>query len=226
MNKTQYLDLSYLKAVFFDLDDVLVFSEDAHNKAWELSLPQFGGRPDEIDFRALTGVCDIQQAQRFKTQFNLKEDVGSLFEAKRQIFMELAKSGLSAPDGRNALLEKLSVSYTIGVVSSSRSDVVEHILASEKIRSFFHFVIGYEDCLRHKPDPFPYEYALTKAGVKPHEALVIEDSFSGITAAQKASIPVVGIFKNQRVDQIISGVKYFNDFSAVHTDLFQTLGYA
>lgn len=222
----QALNLSSLKAVFFDLDDVLVFSEDAHNKAWELSLPQFGGRPEEIDFRALTGVCDMQQAWCFKAQFDLKEEVESLFEAKRQIFMELTKPGLSAPEGRNALLERLSVSYTIGVVSSSRCDVIEYILASEKIRSFFHFVIGYEDCLRHKPDPFPYEYALTKARVKPHEALVIEDSFSGIAAAQKASIPVIGILKNQRADQIVPGVKYFNDFSAVHVDLFQTLGCA
>jgi len=212
--------LPNLKAVFFDLDDVLVFSETTHTKAWQMSLPKFGINPNEIDFQSLVGISDMQQAIRFKEQFALKEDPKLLFELKRNTFFELSKMGFKSPLGRNSFLERLSQSVIVGVVSSSVQKVINQVLSLEEISSFFHFIIGYEDCERHKPDPLPYQNALARAGIKPHEALVIEDSVSGIRAAQSALIPVVGILKDQRPDQILKEVKYFSHFSEIHAELF------
>lgn len=212
--------LPHLKAVFFDLDDVLVFSERMHNKAWKICLPSFGINPDTIDFASFTGMSDMQQAKRFIKEFNINEDPQTLWEQKRKTFIELTQSGFESAKGRNALLEHLTQHYQVGVVSSSPISVIKAVLQLEKIAHLFHFVIGFEDCEKHKPDPTPYQNALLRAGVTANEALVIEDSVTGITAAKKAAIPVIGILKDQRPEQILKDVNYFNNFAEIHTSLF------
>lgn len=212
--------LPKLKAVFFDLDDVLVFSERVHNKAWEMCLPSFGINPSEIDFASFTGTSDMMQAKGFIERFNIPEEAQTLWEHKRKTFLELTQQGFESPTGRNAFLEKLSTVYQIGVVSSSPVSVVKAVLDSEKIASFFHFVIGFEDCVKHKPDPTPYQNALAKVGLLPDEALVIEDSVTGITAAKNAEIPVIGILKDQRPEQILKEITYFNNFAEIHAQFF------
>src|SRR5437773_2051719 len=98
-------DRTHLKAIFFDLDDVLVFSETTHTKAWQLTLARHGVSTDTIDFERFIGVTDMQQAKQFKETLNLEEDHQTLFEAKRNTFLDLAKSGLESPAGRHFFLE-------------------------------------------------------------------------------------------------------------------------
>lgn len=209
-----------LKAVFFDLDDTLVFSEQRHKSAWKAVLTNLGIDCSLIDFQKMVGSPDIIEASHFIEQYNLKETTESLAEKKRACFLQLAKEGLESAVGRNSLLQRLSSSHVIAVVSASAKAVIQEVLHVEKIASFFDFVIGLEDCKKFKPDPFPYLHALELANVKPNEALVIEDSSAGITAALNASIPVFGLLKDQRADQIIKDVPYFNNFDEIHNKLF------
>lgn len=211
---------SQLKAVFFDLDDTLVFSEQTHTKAWDVVLKSLGIDTTVIDFKNMVGRPETVEAHYFIERFALKESIASLIEHKREMFLSLATQGFDSALGRNRFLENLSSDYTIGVVSASAKHIIEHVLHIEKIRSFFHFVIGHEDCERPKPDPFPYQHALALANIKPHEALVIEDSITGITAALKASIPVFGLLKNQGPEQRIKDVPYFNNFDEISKALF------
>lgn len=212
--------LTNLKAVFFDLDDTLVFSERRHKSAWKSVLTHLGIDTSLIDFQKMVGSPDIIEAAHFIEHFALKETAESLVAQKRTAFLQLAKEGLDSALGRNALLERLSSSHVIGVVSASAKEVIQEVLHVEKIASFFHFVIGLEDCKKFKPDPFPYQHALALANVEPHEALVIEDSHTGITAALNASIPVFGLLKDQHADQIIKDVPYFNNFDEISSKLF------
>lgn len=210
-----------MKAIFFDLDDVLVFSERAHTKAWQLALPNYGVDPGLIDFQSLVGVSDKQQAQMFKEIFHIEEDAAAICEYKRLTFLEITQQGFESALGRNQFLENMTQKCIVGVVSSSPRSVIERVLAVEGITDYFQFIIGHEDCVKHKPDPTPYQNALALTGLKPQEALVIEDSVSGITAAQRAMIPVIGLFKDQRPDQIVHHVQYYNNFIEIQDALIK-----
>lgn len=210
-----------LKAVFFDLDDTLVFSERRHNQAWKELLTELGIDTSAIDFQAMVGIADLTQAEHFIKQFNIPETAESVCERKRNIFLSLSSNGFESALGRNAFLESLSQSCILGVVSSSATGVIKRVLDLEKITHFFSFVIGHEDCSKHKPDPLPYEKALGLAKVKPEQALVIEDSVSGITSALKAAIPVVGLLKDQRPEQIVHSVSYFSTFDEISQKIFR-----
>jgi HAD superfamily hydrolase (TIGR01509 family) len=204
-----------LKAIFFDLDNVLVFSEVMHFQAWQIVIQALGINPALLDFQSLIGISDSQQAVILKDLFNLKQDPTEIWKMKRQAFFKLIPNGLDAPKGREIFLKNISSRYITAVVSSSGRQVIQEILQSENIVSYFKFIIGHEDCIRHKPDPLPYLHALEKAQIQPHEALVIEDSVSGIMAALNAFIPVIGIFKDQTPDQLLENVRYFNGFDEI-----------
>jgi beta-phosphoglucomutase-like phosphatase (HAD superfamily) len=57
------MKLTDLKAVFFDLDNVLVFSEWLHFKAWQATVPQFGVAAENLEYHKMTGISDVTQAE-------------------------------------------------------------------------------------------------------------------------------------------------------------------
>ena len=59
-------------------------------------------------------------------------------------------------------------------------------LAELGVASLFSVVVGFEDVSRHKPDPEGVQFALTRLGVLPEEALLVGDSASDINAAREA----------------------------------------
>ncbi len=215
-------DFSELKAIFFDLDDTLVFSEHAHKKAWQILLTNLGVDSSVIDFRRLVGMPEIVEATHFIDYFGIHESVASMVARKREIFLMLSEQGFESAIGRNNFLKRISASYITAIVSASSTRIIQQVLKVEKITSFFNFVIGHEDCIRPKPDPFPYQHALALANVQAHEALVIEDSFTGITAALGAHIPVFGLLKDQLPEQMIKNVPYFNNFDEINKKLFES----
>jgi beta-phosphoglucomutase len=204
-----------LKAIFFDLDNVLVFSEVLHFKSWQKVIQQYGISPNAIHFESMIGISDLAQAKQLIKEFSIDEDTNTLWELKRTTFLELSTQGFESPSGRDSFLERISPSYIVGLVSSSGQKVINSVLKLEKISHYFDFIIGHEDCLRHKPDPLPYQQALAQANVEPHQALVIEDSVSGIKAALGASVPVIGLLKDQTPDQILKEIKYFTNFNDI-----------
>ncbi len=208
--------VNQLKAIFFDLDNVLVFSERMHFAAWQQVMQQLGKNPDDLAFEKMIGIVDSRQSVIIQEQFAIPLTAHTIWEMKRKAFFELIPQGFISPAGRNAFLEKISRIYFTGVVSSSGVEVIEQILTAENIRSYFQFIIGHEDCENHKPHPLPYLMALEKAGCQPHEALIIEDSPAGIQAAKNANIPVIGILKDQTPEQLFQDVRYFDSFTQVN----------
>ncbi|MBS0290662.1 MAG: HAD family phosphatase [Proteobacteria bacterium] len=210
-----------LKAIFFDLDNVLVFSEVMHFKAWQMVMHELGVDPNLLDFQSLMGISDSAQSVILKERFGISESATTIWSMKRSTFATLLPTGFSSPEGRNDFLEKASQQYITAVVSSSGNTVIQAVLNTQNISSYFDFIIGHDDCERHKPDPLPYLYALEKAQIKAAQALVIEDSPSGITAALNAQIPVIGILKDQTPDQLLPNITYFNSFTEISHWLYQ-----
>lgn len=204
-----------LKTIFFDLDNVLVFSEFMHFQAWQALLKQWDIDLTEDDFQETVGVSDLTLAKRYHEIYSLHETPLCLWEFKRNIFLQLSERGFEYPVGRNVFLDKIAKQYPLGLVSSSNKMVIQQILKIEQLTKYFNFIIGQEDCDRHKPDPLPYLMALERAQVEPHQALVIEDSKVGILSAKAAGVPVIGILKDQQPDQILEGVDYFRSFDEV-----------
>ncbi|MEO0869584.1 MAG: HAD-IA family hydrolase [Cyanobacteria bacterium J06642_11] len=57
-----------------------------------------------------------------------------------------------------------------------------------------------DDLPKGKPDPLPYQTALNRLAITAAEALVFEDSPTGVRAAVAAGIPTIGITSSHSHD--------------------------
>lgn len=64
----------------------------------------------------------------------------------------------------------------------------------------------FPDGPRNKPDPSIYQYAVQTLGLKPEECVALEDSASGVKAAVRAKIPVIGYIGGRHIDQTPAGL--------------------
>ncbi|KAF2420351.1 phosphoglycolate phosphatase [Tothia fuscella] len=85
-------------------------------------------------------------------------------------------------------LSVVSTSAKPRVVASIEKTGIAHYFPNEHVYSAATSL----DPPSSKPDPKIYLYACEQLGVKPHEAVTVEDSKSGATAAMRAGIPLIG----------------------------------
>lgn len=204
------------KYIFFDMDGVLVLSESLHYAAWLNTLSQLNLPQDWFHCEDIIGLSDINIATDLIQKFNLSDSPQNIYDCKKQQLIKNVTKGFKVHQGRNQLLDWVTTNSKAALVSSASRQEIDAIIAHEQIKHYFNFIIGAEDVKAHKPDPASYLLALEKAGVQPNEALVIEDSEVGITAALRANVPVIGLYTDAIIpDDLKQKVTFFNDFLAV-----------
>ena len=76
----------------------------------------------------------------------------------------------------------------IAVASSSKREVVDLYLKLEGVTDYFDVKVAGDEGKNGKPNPEIFLTACKKAGLHPAQALVMEDSPAGVTAANQATI--------------------------------------
>lgn len=180
--------------ILFDNDGVLVETEiwyfRANEKAMKelgvtleldlyLELMKHGGNWWEIAIKQGVTLDEINRARERRSSYYQH------YLRNEEIFI----------DGVEEVIADLSAHYRMGIVTTSRRVDFELIHHEQKITRFMEFVLCEEDYPRAKPHPDPYLKGLELFGAKSHEAIVIEDSQRGLTAAVSAGIECV-IVKN------------------------------
>ena len=144
-----------MRAVIFDLDGVLVRTDQAHDKAW----------------RALAGRLGIPFDGR----------AAEKNERYRALIAEMTPVDV-APDTTVTLKALRERGLLLAVASSSKN--ARFILERTGLTPYFHAVVDGTQIARSKPDPEVFLKAAQVLGVSPAEALVVEDAAAGVRAAR------------------------------------------
>lgn len=88
----------------------------------------------------------------------------------------------------------------IGIASSSYLEGIEKVVRLAGAEELVDFCISGEQCAAHKPDPEIYRRSLEALGLVPEEALAVEDSPTGITAAKRAGLRVLALRPRPELD--------------------------
>ena len=198
------------KAVIFDLDGTVVDSLGVWSDV-DMRLAQVLGVKDP-DRQALNRLReasltkyrnDAQPYTRFCGEFG--KYAGSpltaeeIHAARYKISREVLKTEVKLKAGVADVIRAVAAAGLRMCVATTTkkanvdiySDVNEAIRSELKIKDYFEFFITIEDVDKIKPDPQCYLLALKRLGVSADEALIIEDSLAGTTAAKAAGIDVV-----------------------------------
>ena len=184
-----------VEAVLFDLDGVLVDSEPVWSIAEREVIEWLGGTWGPEVKAALVGNA-LDEASRLLLEFaGADRPVGEVAERLSRRIAELfeADGGLTVPPGAAELLAALrAASVPLALVSSSSRRLVEAALRLLG-REHFQVPIAGDEVTERKPLPAPYLAAAERLGVDPSRCVAVEDSPTGVQAAEAAGCVVVAV---------------------------------
>ncbi len=191
-------------ALLFDLDGTLIDSDAAHLRAFQRVFAAHGVAVDKQSYyRRIHGSDNSAIGRDFLPHLSEAEREATL-EAKEERYRE--DLGVVEPiPGIDALLDFAAArGLRCAVVTNAPRANVEAVLrALDLAQRLPLWVIGVE-LARAKPDPLPYQTALTRLGAEAGRSLAFEDSLSGLSAAKGAGLAVVGLTTTLAADKLIA----------------------
>jgi len=112
----------------------------------------------------------------------------------REIYAEIAPDKTSILPGAVETLthfKKLGIKQSIATLK--HSNVASKILGRLDLLPYFDLVLGVNDVVNPKPAPDVVELTLTRLGVEPGEAVLVDDSTIGLESGMKAGVYTVGV---------------------------------
>jgi HAD superfamily hydrolase (TIGR01509 family) len=182
-----------IDAVVFDLDGVLVQTEEIWDEVREAFTRERGGRYDERAQRAMMGMSSTEWARFMHEQLgvpDLPEEINA--EVVRQMERRY-RERLPLIDGAAEAVERLAGHWTLGVASSSNRPLIDAVLDLSGLARYFLATVSSEEVAQGKPAPDVYLEAARRLGVQPQACAAVEDSHSGIRSAKAAGLRVLAI---------------------------------
>lgn len=187
-----------IKAVIFDLDGVLVTTDELHFSAWKRLAEELGitgfTKADNVRQRGVSRMASLEVVlEKTDRKFNDEEKL-TLAEKKNDMYVK-SLSTLSPNDvlsGVNEFITYLrnnEIKTAVGSASKNTPVILEKTDLADK----FDAVSCGLDTQKSKPDPEVFLIAAKKIGISPSECAVIEDSDAGIEAAKAGGMYAVAV---------------------------------
>jgi HAD superfamily hydrolase (TIGR01509 family) len=182
-----------IEAVVFDLDGVLLDSEQLWDEAREQLARERGGRWHENAQRDMMGMSSLEWSRYMHDVIGLPEPPEEISREVVRRLAELYRERLPAVPGAREAVERLAARWSLGLASSSNRELIDLALELLGVAHLFAATVSSEEVPRGKPAPDVYLEAARRLGVDPTHAAAIEDSENGIRAAKAAGMRVVAI---------------------------------
>ena len=182
-----------IEAVVFDLDGVLLDSEEIWDRAREELARERGGRWHDRAQRDMMGMSSTEWSRYMHDVIGLP---GPPEEINREVvgrLMELYREQLPAIPGAREAVERLAERWPLGLASSSNRELIDLVLELLGVAHLFTAAVSSEEVARGKPAPDVYLEAARRLGVDPTRAAAVEDSQNGILSAKAAGMRVIAI---------------------------------
>ena len=182
-----------LQAVLFDMDGLLIDSEPLWFEVETEVMARLGGTWTPVDQETLLGSSLDNAVRYFMERAAVPADpteVGDWMVSG--IVGKVRDHGVRIMPGATELVAAVAAAgLPHALVTSSQRRFVDAVLARTGLR--FPVVVTGSDVSRGKPDPEPYLLATRRLEVAPAGCLVLEDSITGVTAAEAAGCFVVAV---------------------------------
>ncbi len=177
-----------IKGVLFDMDGVLVDSEEYISKAAILMLREYGIEASPDDFHPFVGMGEDKYVGGVAKKYGLNADIEIIKARTYAIYKSITHGKLSLLPGAKDFIDKcLNLKLRIALATSADRVKMEINMTETGIPlDLFQATVNGLDVERKKPFPDIYLKASEMTGLKPEECLVVEDAVSGVTAAKSA----------------------------------------
>jgi beta-phosphoglucomutase len=191
------MQLKDIKAVIFDLDGVIVSTDDCHYEAWQKLADDQGIYFDRDINQRLRGVSRMESLEILlerATHTYTDEEKNVMATEKNEMYkrlvMKLTPSDI-LPGAMETLVKLRKKGILIAIGSSSRNTPI--ILKQIGLEEYFDAVADGNHIKNSKPDPEVFLLAAKILNIPPENCLVVEDADAGVEAALNGHMKVLGV---------------------------------
>jgi HAD superfamily hydrolase (TIGR01509 family) len=180
-------------AVIFDLDGVLLDSEQRWNESKEALVRESGGAWRDEAPTVMMGMSSHEWSAY------LRDDLGVPLEAdaiSRDVVRRMEdgyRAGLPLLPGADEAVRALAARWPLGLASSSNREIIDLVLELAGFADAFRVALSSEEVERGKPAPDVYLEVARRLGVAPARCVAIEDSSNGLRSAAAAGMTVIAV---------------------------------
>jgi len=182
-----------IKAILFDMDGVVVDSENLYSQSEKKLLAQYGVKFNQSDWYYIKGCTEKQFYDLVYAKFNINIPRDQLIDKGRNFLKNIFTQKLDYMNGFNEIHSIFKKQYKLALVTSTGPELVNHIDSLLSIYEKFDIVITSKDTTIHKPQPEPYLIAMKRLQLEPNQCIVFEDSIQGIKAGKAAGSYVIAL---------------------------------
>jgi HAD superfamily hydrolase (TIGR01509 family) len=184
-----------IRALIFDFDGTIIDSETPVFEGWKQTYAEHGHELPLERYVEIIGTA----AHTFDPHAHLEGLIGRTLDreqltAERQLKHRAVIYSNDTLPGVRAWIEEATVlQMPLAIASSSQAWWVDSNLTRLQLREKFKVLRTREMVASAKPAPDLFLAALDGLGLKPHEAVVIEDSAHGVAAAKAAGLFTIAV---------------------------------
>jgi HAD superfamily hydrolase (TIGR01509 family) len=182
-----------IEAVVFDMDGVIVDSEQVWDDVREQLAGERGGRWHDRAQADMMGMSSPEWSRYMHDVIGLAEPPEEINDEVVRRMLDRYRSRLPLIAGAVEAVRRLAPHFSLGVASSSNRPLIETVLERSEIADLFDAVVSSEEVAGGKPAPDVYLEAARRLGVASERAAAIEDSSNGLRAARAAGMRVIAV---------------------------------
>ena len=182
-----------IRAVVFDLDGVLIDSEQVWDDVREALARERGGRWHERAQRDMMGMSSPEWSRYMHENIGLTESPAEINRIVVERMLERYAAGPPWLPGAIDTVRRLAAEFVLGLASSSNRELIDLVLEAGGIAGCFRATASSEEVAAGKPAPDVYLEVARRLGVDPHQCTAVEDSHNGIRSAKGAGMRCVAI---------------------------------
>jgi HAD superfamily hydrolase (TIGR01509 family) len=181
------------EAVVFDLDGVLLDSEQRWNEAKEAVTGESGGRWRDDAATAMMGMSSPEWSAYMRDELGVPLSAEAINDAVVERMAAGYERELPLLPGAIDAVEALAARWPLGLASSSNREIIDAFLDLSGLGDRFRVTVSSEEVGRGKPAPDVYVEVAARLGADATRCVAVEDSANGLRAAVAAGMVVIAV---------------------------------
>jgi HAD superfamily hydrolase (TIGR01509 family) len=182
-----------IEAVIFDLDGVLVQSEELWDAARRELAAAAGIEWPEGATDAMMGMSSREWSRYVHEEIGVPDPPEEINRRVLEWVEARYRSDLPWIPGAREAVRRMGARFPLGLATSSNREIIDLVVEVGGFEDLIRVTVSSEEVERGKPAPDVYLEAARRMGVDPERTAAIEDSTNGLLAANAAGMRVIAI---------------------------------
>jgi len=178
-------------AVIFDLDGVLLDSEQLWNRSKEEFVREAGGHWREDAPRAMIGMSSPEWSAYLRDELGVDMGIDEINRAVVARMEQHYREHLPLLPGAVDVVRRLHRRWPLALASSANREIIDLVLDIAGLAGDFAVTVSSEEVERDEPSPDVYLEAARRLGVPADRCVAVEDSSNGLRSAAAAGMAVI-----------------------------------